>query len=111
MPNYEFRCSKKKCAHLFEEICSFKDFEAGFPKIKCPKCKGKKVVKLMNFTVNALNSTDKMNNFEYAAEKNFEKAQIESFIAKEEAKKKGITSPYADLPDYTDNGRRMNFVD
>lgn len=52
-----------------------------------------------------------MNNFQYAAEKNFESAQIQSSDARAEAKKKGITSPYADLPDFTDNGRRMNFID
>jgi putative FmdB family regulatory protein len=111
MPNYEFKCKKKKCSKVFSEICTLKEFEAGFPDVLCPDCGGTKVEKLMNTRVGILNSTDKMNNFEYAAEKNFEKAQVESMTAKEEAAKRGITSPYAELPDFTDNGNRMNFVE
>lgn len=110
MPEYSFRCTKKKCQHEFDEICTFNDVD--FVDVKCPKCGKNKPKKV--FTINRVSfvgSTDKMNNFQYAAEKNFEAAQIESSTARAEAKKRGMTSPYADLPDFTDNGRRMNFVD
>lgn len=111
MPNYEFQCKNKKCSNYFEEVCTISDFDADFPEVRCPKCKSKKIKRLLSGCPVFLNSPDKMNNFEYAAEKNFEKAQIESSTAKELARKKGITSPYNDLPDFTDNGRRMNFID
>lgn len=111
MPEYSFRCSKKKCSYEFEEICSFSDFDNNFVDVKCPECGKKKPNKI--FVVNRVHSvggSDKMNNFEYAAEKNMERAQIESHTAREEAAKKGINS-YNNLPDFTDNGRRMNFID
>ncbi len=111
MPQYSFRCTKKKCQHEFDDVCSFKDFDEGFPNVKCPKCGKKKPEKLLNTSVSFLNNPDKMNNFTYAAQKNFDKATQESTNARDEARKKGITSPYADLPDFTDNGRRMNFID
>lgn len=112
MPKYSFCCSKKKCNHNFDEICSFRDFDNNFVGLKCPKCGKKKPDRV--FTINSVGvvgNLAKMNNFQYAGEKNFEKAQQESSSAREEAKKKGIVSPYADLPDFTDNGRRMNFVE
>jgi putative FmdB family regulatory protein len=34
MPTYTFKC--RKCDKTFEEILSFKEYEAG--KRKCPKC-------------------------------------------------------------------------
>lgn len=110
MPAYSFQCSKKTCKTVFEEICTFSDFDQGFPNVKCPKC-GKKKPKRAITAPAFGNNPDKMNNFEYAAQKNFNNAQIQSHTAREEASKKGIVSPYADLPDFTDNGRRMNFVD
>src|SRR6185437_11579900 len=100
MPEYSFRCTKKKCQHEFNALCSFDDFDEGFSGIKCPACGKKKPEHIFALNrVHFVGSTDKMNNFEYAAEKNFEKAQIESSTAREEAAKKGITSPYANLPD------------
>lgn len=112
MPEYSFVCKSKKCQNKFDAFCTFDDFEDKFVDVECPKC-GKKKPKYI-FTINSItfgNNPDKMNNFQYAAEKNFEGAQIESSNAKREAARKGITSPYADLPDFTDNGNRMNFVD
>jgi putative FmdB family regulatory protein len=38
MPNYDFIC--KKCNYEFEEYLSFDDDRS---KLKCPKCKSKKV--------------------------------------------------------------------
>jgi putative FmdB family regulatory protein len=110
MPTYEFKCKKKTCGTVFSELCSFTEFDAGFPDVRCPECNGKKV-EIGLGCASALNSTDKMNNFEYAAEKNMERAQGESAAARDEARKKGLRSPYADLPDFTDNGRRMNFTE
>jgi predicted nucleic acid-binding Zn ribbon protein len=111
MPEYNLKCSSKKCGHEFTAICSFKDYDAGFPGVECPEC-GKKKVKTFGLNnVFFIGSSDKMNNFEYAAKTNFNKAQVESITAKEEAIKKGVKSPYADLPDLTDNGNRMNFID
>jgi hypothetical protein len=90
----------------------FSDYDNKFVDVKCPKCGKKKPTHVFVLSpVHFVNNPDKMNNFEYAAEKNFEKAQIESSTAREEARKKGIVSPYADVPDFTENGRRMNFID
>ena len=112
MPEYSFRCTKKKCGHEFNSICSFRDYDEGFVNVECPECGKKKPKRILVFSaVHFVGSPDKMNNFSYAAEKNFERAQQESANAREEAAKKGITSPYADLPDFTDNGNRMNFTD
>lgn len=111
MPIYSFTCSKKTCQKNFDEICSFSDFDAGFPSVKCPDCGKKKPKPVMNRQVCFANSTDKMNDFTYAAKKNFANAMVESSNAREEAKKKGLRSPYAEVPDFTDNGNRMNFVD
>lgn len=113
MPNYNLKCSSKKCGENFDAICSFKEYDVKFINTKCPKCSKNKP------TVNTdlkhapwfLNSPDKMNNFEYAAKKNFSKAEDESRNAKEEAVKRGIKSPYSDLPDITDNGKKMNFIE
>lgn len=112
MPQYTLICTKKTCKHEFDEICSFSDYDDKFSKVKCPEC-GKKKPKLSEKLnrIHFIGSTDKMNNFTYAAQTNFNNAIEESTAAKEEARKRGITSPYADLPDFTDNGNRMNFVD
>jgi|GEM_PF-4805226 hypothetical protein len=38
MPNFNFECNNKKCAHQFDEIfLTFKDYEEQGPP-KCPKC-------------------------------------------------------------------------
>lgn len=112
MPTYNLQCSSKKCKHTFSSICSFKEYDAKFANTECPKCGKKKPIRSSAIEAPAfIYSSDKMNGFTYAAQKNFEKATIESMTAKEEAAKKGITSPYADLPDFTDNGNRMNFTD
>jgi len=111
MPQYSFRCSKKTCKHEFEELCSFSDFDLGFPNIKCPKCGKKKPEKILNTIVHFGNNPDKMNNFEVAARRNMEKAQKESQAAREEGARRGIENPYTELPDITDNGRKMNFIE
>jgi len=110
MPEYNLCCKKKTCKHEFTALCSFKDFDNGFSDVGCPKCGKKKPKHILSLSVHFVGNPDKMNNFEYAAEKNFERAQQESSLARNEARKKGI-NPYANLPDFTDNGRRMNFVD
>lgn len=110
MPEYSFRCKSKKCQHEFDDLCSFADEK--FEEVKCPKCGKNKPKKV--FTINRVSfvgSSDKMNNFEYAAKKNFEAAQVESSTARAEAAKRGMGNPYPDLPDFTDNGRKMNFVE
>lgn len=111
MPEYNLKCGVKKCGHEYSTICSFKEFDAKFANTPCPKCGKKKSKQTGMHNVHFVGSSDKMNNFEYAAKTNFEKATVESMTAKEEAAKKGIRSPYADLPDYTDNGNKMNFID
>lgn len=110
MPYYLFRCTKKKCQHEFEEMFTFSEFDQGCPKAKCPKCGKKKPDRLIAMA-HFGNNPDKMNNFEFAAQKNFDRATQESSNARDEAKKKGIKSPYADLPDFTENGKRMNFIE
>lgn len=110
MPTYEFVCTKKTCKHEFSELCSFSDYENGFTSIACPECGKKKPKKLLSANVLFADSPDKMNNFEWFGQKNMEAAQVQSHNAREEAKKRGI-APYRELPDGTDNGRRMNFVD
>jgi ssDNA-binding Zn-finger/Zn-ribbon topoisomerase 1 len=112
MPNYSLVCGRKKCQHRFDSICSFKEYDLKFANVECPEC-GKKKPKLSDEPVAPafINSSDKMNGFTYAAQKNFENATIHSATAKEEAKKRGIRSPYADLPDITDNGNKMNFTE
>jgi putative FmdB family regulatory protein len=112
MPEYEFCCVSKKCGNEFKALCSFQDYDEGFKNVKCPKCGKKKPKKVFSLnSVHFVGNPDKMNNFEYAAHKNFDKAQQESAGARDEARKKGVVSPYADLPDFTNNGNRMNFVD
>lgn len=112
MPTYNLICTRKKCKHEFDTICSFKEYEVKFANTKCPAC-GKKKPKVSDklFAPAFIGSSDKMNGFTYAAQKNFEKATVESMTAKEEAAKRGIRSPYADLPDITDNGNKMNFIE
>lgn len=107
MPNYEFRC--KECSHVFEHLCTWKEYDDGFPGLNCPECQGS-----IGHTLTVpgiIGTSSKMDNFEYAAEKNMDKARVESSTAREQAKKLGIESPYGDVPDFTDNGRRMNFID
>ncbi|HPF69631.1 MAG TPA: zinc ribbon domain-containing protein [Candidatus Krumholzibacteria bacterium] len=41
MPLYEFTC--RKCGHVFEELLSLADVQAG--KVACPACKSKAVDK------------------------------------------------------------------
>ncbi len=41
MPEYEFVC--EKCNNEFSEIMSVGEFEKKKDKIRCPKCKSKKV--------------------------------------------------------------------
>ena len=43
MPTYSFQC--KKCGKRFQEILSFREFEAG--KRKCPKCGSTSVAQLL----------------------------------------------------------------
>jgi len=44
MPTYSFEC--RKCGHVFQEILSYKEYEAkGW---KCPKCGSKSVIQLFD---------------------------------------------------------------
>ena len=43
MPTYSFQC--RKCRKRFQEILTFREFEAG--KRKCPKCGSKDVVQVL----------------------------------------------------------------
>ena len=109
MPIYDFVCTKKKCKKEFQKICSFKE---DLNTVKCPACNGKvkKVFDIETLRIHISGTTSKMDNFEYAAKKNMNKAQNESSRAREEAAKQGINT-YNNLPDFTDNGNRMNFID
>lgn len=111
MPEYNLKCQVKKCGHEFATICSFKEYDAGFVNVECPECGKKKVKQYGLNSVHFLNNPDKMNNFEYAAKKNFEKATVGSTTARKEAAKKGVRSLYPDQPHLTDGGNRMKFID
>ena len=41
MPTYEFNC--EKCANAFSLILSMREYEKGRERIRCPKCKSKRV--------------------------------------------------------------------
>jgi putative FmdB family regulatory protein len=41
MPTYEFNC--EKCANAFSLILSIREFEKEKERIRCPKCKSKRV--------------------------------------------------------------------
>ena len=41
MPTYEFNC--EKCANVFSLILSIREFEKEKERIRCPKCKSKRV--------------------------------------------------------------------
>lgn len=100
MPMYCFHC--KSCEFNFEVLLSMKDKS----KPKCPECGKKKAVDRLISQVNILGPTSsKMDNFEYRAGYNLNKAQNESRAAQEEAAKKGV-SGYRNIDDISSG---MNF--
>lgn len=112
MPNYGFECKSKKCKVHFEQICTFKDFDAGFPDVRCPACKSKKVGRVMGDSPPAAmfanpRESSKWANWSYRQGKTWEEAKMTRAAA--EAANKG-PMPYKKIDD-TDGGRRMNFID
>lgn len=93
MPMYCFHC--KSCEFNFEVLCSFN----ARSKQKCPECGKKKNVSQRIGQINILGPTSsKMDNFEYRAGYNLNKAQNESRAAQEEAASKGING-YRNIDD------------
>src|SRR5690349_16614927 len=90
MPLYDFHCNK--CDFPFDDLCSFEDIK----KVKCPKCRSKKITRLFSSEVHAKftnpQDTSKWDNFGYRAGFNMEKAKGERRAA--EAAAKG-DDPYA----------------
>lgn len=110
MPNYDFEC--KKCKTAFEEICSFADFDAGFPAVRCPNCKSKSLNKnVLSGAPEAIfanpRESSKWENWSYRQGKTWEEAKMQRAAA--EAAHKG-PNPYKHIDD-TRGGRRMNFID
>lgn len=111
MPCYSFEC--KKCNQMFDEICSFADFDANFPKVRCPKCSSKSLKK--NIITGAVpeavfsnpRESSKWDQWGYRQGKTAEEAKMQRAAA--EAANKGRL-PYKNIDD-TDRGRRMNFID
>ena len=104
MACYSFQC--KKCQEPFDEICSYADYDAGFPDLRCPHCRSKKIGKMLT-AGDVLWTQSKLQNFEIRAGVNMEKAKNERAAA-EVAEK--LKNPYRRIDD-TNRGRRMNFVD
>lgn len=110
MPNYCFEC--KKCEKQFDEICSFADFDAGFPGVRCPDCNSKKLNKNVMTSPPAATfadprSSSKWDNWYYRQGFTAERAKLERAAA-EQVNKGSL--PYKHIDD-TDGGRRMNFID
>jgi|SRR5579859_362710 len=103
MALYSFQC--KKCKKSFDEMCSFADFDAGFPDIRCPNCKSKRIDKLI-VAGNVLWTQSKLDNFDIRAGFNMEKAKKERAAAEVAQKMK---NPYRNIDD-TNRGNRMNFI-
>lgn len=91
MPYYNFEC--KKCETNWEEMASY-DPKSIYPTVKCPKCGHKKKDKLCTgFGIGGPTSS-KMDNFNYRAGFNMEKAKTERRNAEAIV---GNASPYKDM--------------
>lgn len=101
MPIHVFQC--KKCKLNFELLRGLKEQS----KPRCPKCNKLKDVS-QNVTVAGIlgPTSSKLENFEYRAGHNLERAQNESRTAKEEAAKRGISGGYNQMDDISSG---MNF--
>jgi putative FmdB family regulatory protein len=92
---YNFHC--KKCELNFETLCRYEARD----KVKCPQCNKKKGLENVIGGFHILGPTkSKRGDMEWAGPYNFEKAQIESSDAREQAVKKGI-DPYRNIDDIT----------
>jgi putative FmdB family regulatory protein len=91
MPSFVFQCSK--CQHVFEELCGVEDRK----KVKCVKCRSKKIQQVFT-PPTIIGTSSKMDNFDYAAQKNFDRAQGESRTAREEAAAREL-DPYRHIDD------------
>jgi putative FmdB family regulatory protein len=109
MPTYDFKC--KKCKICFEQVCSFSDFDAGFPNLACPECKSKKVEKTLSSAPGAMfanpKDSSKWDNWYYRQGFTAEQAKKERAAA--EAAHRG-PQPYKKIDD-TRGGKRMNFME
>lgn len=75
MPVYEFSCVS--CNHEFEEFTPY-DESGTYPNVACPKCGSKKKEKLFPSKMTIVGPTSsKMDNFNYRAGFNLEKAKGE----------------------------------
>jgi len=98
---------------MFESLCSFAEYDKGFPSVRCPTCNGKKLTKnVLTGDVPGLifenpRESSKWNNWSYRQGKTWEEAKVQRAAA-EKANKGSL--PYKPIDD-TNNGRRMNFID
>lgn len=111
MPNYVFECPK--CEKCFEEICSFADFDAGFPEVSCPDCKSTELKKniMTGEAPGAVfadpKESSKWDNWHYRQGFTAEKAKKERAAAEKAA---GYKPAYRNIDDIG-SGRRMNYTD
>lgn len=104
MPLYDFAC---ECGEEYEEFVHYDD-TGEYPDVECPKCQSKKKTKLFpgNVTIGGPTSS-KMDNFEYRAGFNMEKAQGERRAA--EAASRVGANPYKELDHNRDEGMHHPF--
>lgn len=111
MAIYTFKC--KKCEHVFDEICSFSDFDNGFPDVRCEKCNSKSLKKNVisdrpaELVFADPRSSSKWDKWSYRQGKTAEEAKMQRAAA-ERANRGPL--PYKNIDD-TNRGRRMNFID
>jgi putative FmdB family regulatory protein len=110
LPTYNFEC--KKCKNFFEDICTFADFDAGFPDVRCTNCKSKSLKKnILDRPPGAIFSnpreSSKWDNWGYRQGKTWEEAKMQRAAAE---KASGGKSPYKNIDD-TNRGNKMNFIE
>jgi putative FmdB family regulatory protein len=105
MALYDFVCSD--CGEQYEELTPY-DETGAYPSVECPKCKSQKKTKLFpdNMTIGGPTSS-KLDNFEYRAGFNMEKAKKQRREA--EAASRVGASPYKDLDYNKDEGLHHPF--